>query len=161
MAAATETEVQTNAQIPSRHSREPVRVAVVGATGYAGRELVAILARHPGVRITRLMSSGREAREAFAIEKSHPALRANTALKSGDEPGGTVLCEPLNAADLTPSAADLVFLATPHATSHEVVPSLLANGLRVIDLSGAFRLKQSCAYPRWYGFEHHGTSALE
>jgi N-acetyl-gamma-glutamyl-phosphate reductase len=55
---------------------------------------------------------------------------------------------------------DLVFLATPHETAHEVVPVLLDRGLRVVDLSAAFRLRDAGAYPRWYGFEHRATAAL-
>jgi N-acetyl-gamma-glutamyl-phosphate reductase len=58
------------------------------------------------------------------------------------------------------SEVDVVFLATPHETSHDVVPMLLDAGLRVVDLSGAFRLKDTAAYPRWYGFEHRAAQAL-
>jgi N-acetyl-gamma-glutamyl-phosphate reductase len=58
------------------------------------------------------------------------------------------------------SGCEVVFLATPHETSLEVVPALLAGGLRVVDLSAAFRLKNSAAYPRWYGFEHNAPEAL-
>jgi N-acetyl-gamma-glutamyl-phosphate reductase len=58
------------------------------------------------------------------------------------------------------SETDVVFLATPHETSHEVVPRLLDGGVRVIDLSGAFRLKAQEAYASWYGFEHHALAAL-
>src|SRR6266581_3837886 len=144
-----------------------VRVAVAGATGYAGRELIAILARHPQARIVRLMSSGlkspsppaplpqrgegrKEAegrsqsrggvggRGSFPIEQARPHEVSST------------LCHPLDLEDLTPSDVDLVFLATPHETSHEVVPALVERGLRVIDLSGAFRLKDPGGYPRWY-----------
>jgi N-acetyl-gamma-glutamyl-phosphate reductase len=56
---------------------------------------------------------------------------------------------------------DLVFLATPHEASLELAPALIDSGLRVVDLSGAFRLKNPGAYPRWYGFEHCATQALE
>jgi N-acetyl-gamma-glutamyl-phosphate reductase len=139
-----------------------VRVAVAGATGYAGRELIAILARHPQARIVRLMSSGRsqtrsasEAAESFPIERSHPVLRGAL---GGVAP--SALCHPLSVDDLAPSEVDLVFLGTPHETSHQVAPALLERGLRVIDLSGAFRLKDRDCYPRWYGFEHQASGAL-
>lgn len=128
-----------------------VRVAVAGATGYAGRELLRLLARHPQARVARLMSSGRDGKKGFPIEDSHPALRGKF----------EVPCEPLSVDALAPSEVDLVFLATPHQTALEVAPALLERNLRVVDLSGAFRLKDSAAYPRWYGFEHHAHAALE
>jgi N-acetyl-gamma-glutamyl-phosphate reductase len=128
-----------------------VRVAVVGATGYVGRELLSRLAKHPYTRVTRLMSSGRDGRKPYAIGQSHPVLRGKF----------TALCEPLAAESLTPDETDVAFLATPHETAHELAPALLERGLRVIDLSAAFRLKNAEAYPRWYGFEHRAPQALE
>ncbi len=128
-----------------------LRAAVAGATGYVGGELVAILARHPRVKIVRLMSSGRSESRPFPIEKSHPALRRANSL----------VCQPLRAENLDPADLDVVFLATPHEVSHELAPELFERGLRVIDLSGAFRLKDSAAYTRWYGFDHHAARALE
>jgi N-acetyl-gamma-glutamyl-phosphate reductase len=133
-----------------------VRVAIAGATGYAGRELITLLARHPFARITRLMSSGRTEKQPFPIEQSHAALRA-TPLPRAAAP---LNCYPLRIEDLSKSEVDLVFLSTPHSVSHELAPELIARGLRVVDLSGAFRLKNSNAYPRWYGFEHHAAGAL-
>lgn len=133
-----------------------VRAAVAGATGYAGRELIKILSHHPFAKIVRLLSSGRSGWEVFPIEKSHPALRGPT----GRKPAARLACRPLKVEDLTPSEVDVVFLSTPHETSHEVVPELLARGLRVIDLSGAFRLKDSQNFARWYGFDHQAAPAL-
>src|SRR2546427_6700408 len=182
-----DTAVESEALAEASQERSgAVRVAVAGATGYAGRELIAILARHPHARIVRLMSSGRgkpqsgdgsTIPESLPIEYSHPVLRgalgarASHSLRS--EPAlseakgqarprevSSTLCHPLDLEDLTPSEADLVFLATPHETSHEVVPALVERGLRVIDLSGAFRLKDPGGYPRWYGFEHDAPGAL-
>ena len=135
-----------------------VRVAVAGATGYAGRELIAVLRRHPGARIARLMSSGRSVKEPFPIEQSHTSLRG-AAGQSGTERHKT-WCTPLDLDGLTPSNVDLIFLATPHETSESCAATLLDRGLRVIDLSGAFRLKDASAYPRWYGFEHHSRKEL-
>lgn len=133
-----------------------VRAAVAGATGYAGRQLVALLLRHPRARIARLMSSGRSGGAAFPIEQSHPALRGS----AGRRPALQLHCEPLKVEDLTPAQVDVVFLATPHQTSHDIVPELLERGLRVIDLSGAFRLKDVSEFARWYGFEHRAAGAL-
>lgn len=125
-----------------------VRVAVLGATGYAGGELIALLARHPGVRLTHLMSSGRGGVQA--VGDSHPALR-------GASP---VPITPLAAEALSPASTDFAFLATPHEVSRDLAPVLVARGLRVVDLSGAFRLKDAAAYPRWYGFDHHEKNTL-
>lgn len=131
-------------------SRQAVRAAIVGATGYAGRELLGLLSHHPTTRVTRLMSSGRDGKKEFPIEHSHPALRGKF----------SVPCEQLCLDGLRPTELDVVFLATPHQTALDLVPPLLERNLRIVDLSGAFRLKDSRAYPRWYGFEHHAPEAL-
>lgn len=130
--------------------REPVRAAVLGATGYAGRELILLLTRHTGVRITRLMSSGRDGREAVDAAEAHPVLR-------GVSP---VPIEPLNVEVLKAGETDIAFLATPHEASHRLAPALIARGVRVVDLSGAFRLRDPNAYPEWYGFEHRADREL-
>jgi N-acetyl-gamma-glutamyl-phosphate reductase len=133
-----------------RKSWQALRVAVLGATGYAGGELLTLLARHPRVRVTALMSSGRDGKKAFPIEHSHPSLRGRFA----------VPCSALDLVDLAAAEPEVAFLALPHETSLHVVPALLASGVRVVDLSGAFRLKDAHAYPRWYGFEHQAPEAL-
>lgn len=156
-----ETNSILEAELPQQSAGEAqpgrvVRVAIAGATGYAGRELISLLARHPFARITRLMSSGRTEKQPFPIEQSHGTLRA-----SASHHGATPLnCHPLRIEDLSKQDVDLVFLSTPHEVSHELAPELIARGLRVVDLSGAFRLKDSKSYPRWYGFEHHAAGAL-
>jgi len=127
-----------------------IRAAVIGATGYAGCELLSILARHPAVSVTCLMWSGGNGKKALAVEDVHPKLRGRF----------SVLCEPLDVEQVLRSGSDVVFLATPHEASHQIVPRLLENGLRVVDLSGAFRLKDPAAYAHWYGFDHHATEEL-
>jgi N-acetyl-gamma-glutamyl-phosphate reductase len=131
----------------------PVRAAVVGASGYVGRELLTILGHHPQAAVARLISSSRQGKEPFPIEQVHPTLRGRF----------TVPCLPLDLDRLAGAEAseiDVVFLAMPHEMSRDIVPILLDSGLRVIDLSGAFRLKDPAAYPRWYGFEHRTLEAL-
>jgi len=126
----------------------PVRAAIAGASGYAGGELITILLRHPFVRIARLMA---DVREPLPMEQVFASLRGK----------GLPCCETPALDDLTASEVDLVFLATPHKVAHDAVPGLLERGLRVIDLSAAFRLKNAQDYPRWYGFEHSALRELE
>ena len=110
------------------------RVAIAGATGFAGQELVRILARHPAVTLTLAMSSG-----ATSTPRPMPALA-----RIWD---GTVL--PLDV-DRLVADADVVFLALPEAASAELAPKLLERGVRVIDLSGAFRIRGDADRARWY-----------
>jgi N-acetyl-gamma-glutamyl-phosphate reductase len=145
LGAVLQSGVSTKRREQSR--RECVRVAVAGATGYAGGELISILLRHPAVRIVRLMA---EIPKPIPMEAAHPALRGK----------GLPVCELPALGDIRASDVDVVFLATPHQASHDLVPGLLDRGLRVVDLSAAFRLKDPAAYPRWYGFEHSASAAL-
>jgi N-acetyl-gamma-glutamyl-phosphate reductase len=109
------------------------RVAIAGATGYAGQELVRILARHPAVVLTAAMSSA-----ASSAPRPLPALA-----RIWD---GSV--EPLDVDRL--AAADIVFFALPEAASAELAPPLLARGTRIVDLSGAFRIRSDADRQRWY-----------
>jgi len=124
------------------------RVAVVGATGYSGGELCALLARHPRVELAAAFSgaSGLKA----PLSSVHPSLAG------WKDPW--VL--PFSLEALFGSGAEMVFLATPNETSAELVPPLLEKGLPVIDLSGAYRLKDPAAYPAWYGFTHPAPHLL-
>jgi N-acetyl-gamma-glutamyl-phosphate reductase len=110
------------------------RVAIAGATGYAGQELVRILARHPAVTLTTAMSSG-----TTSTPRPLPALA-----RIWD---GTVA--PLDV-DRLVADADIIFLALPEAASAELAPKLIERGRRVIDLSGAFRIRDAAARSRWY-----------
>ncbi|HVR42251.1 MAG TPA: N-acetyl-gamma-glutamyl-phosphate reductase [Thermoanaerobaculia bacterium] len=125
-----------------------LRVAVVGATGYTGSELTAILARHPRTEIAALFSGPSGERVAFSA--LHPSLRGAR--------GPEVV--PFEADALREAGADLVLLATPNETSARLAPSILAFGAKVIDLSGAFRLRDASAYPSWYGFDHPAPELL-
>lgn len=126
------------------------RVAIVGATGYAGAELTAILGRHPEVELAALFHSGRNG-ERVPFASIHRALRG---MKGPDAVGFSLEL-------LIEAQPEFVFLATPNETSAELAPKLVDAGIRVIDLSGAFRLKSAIAYPEWYGFEHPRPDLLE
>jgi N-acetyl-gamma-glutamyl-phosphate reductase len=126
---------------PSESQARPgagkVRVAVAGATGYTGQELLRILSRHPDVAITAATSSG-----ATAARKLPALNRLWT---------GTIV--PLDPEALARDA-DLVFLALPDLAAAELAPRLVAAGVRVIDLSGAFRLHDGALRARWYPETH-------
>jgi N-acetyl-gamma-glutamyl-phosphate reductase len=113
------------------------RVAVAGATGYTGQELLRLLSRHPGVTITHATSSGTTAARRL------PALAH---LWNGS-------ITPLDA-DALVRDADLVFLALPDSAAAELAPRLVDAGVRTIDLSGAFRLRDEAARARWYPETH-------
>ena len=120
-----------------------LKTAVLGATGYAGYELTRILLRHPGLAKPLLMkrengSGGQDLADAF------PALSGN---------GGYPL-EPFSLDKLKQAGVDLLFLATPHDLSRSLVPEIVQAGIRVIDLSGAWRLRDE-AHRAVYGFEDH------
>ena len=113
----------------------PVRVGIIGATGYVGGELIRLLAAHPAVELVGL--TGRE-RRGDPVGSVHPHL-ATTELELESELDGEV---------------DAVFLALPHGTAAQRVPELLQRGTTVIDQGPDFRLRDAADYPRWYGFEH-------
>jgi N-acetyl-gamma-glutamyl-phosphate reductase len=112
----------------------PVRVGVVGATGYAGQELVALLSRHPYLSLEAAMSSS-----ADSAARPMPRLARVFA--------GTV--EPLNPAKLA-AETEVVFLAVPESASAALGSTLVDAGVRVIDLSGAFRIRDEAERHRWY-----------
>jgi N-acetyl-gamma-glutamyl-phosphate reductase len=109
-----------------------LQTAVVGATGYSGLELTRLLLRHP--RLDKPMLVGRENGDQAAANLADvfPALSGN---------GGYPL-RPLSWEGLKQQGAELLFLATPHEISRSLAPKAMAQGFRVIDLSGAWRLKQ-------------------
>ena len=117
------------------HNYSKAAVGVAGATGYSGQELVRLLARHPRAALGPVMASKAS---ADAPPRRLPALAR---VWDGD-------VTPLDLEGL--AAADAVFLATPEAASAELAPALLKRGVRVLDLSGAFRLRSADARAKWY-----------
>ena len=111
-----------------------IRVAIVGATGYAGQELVRLLARHPHAWLTTATAS-----QTTSTPRRLPGLA-----RIWD--GEVVPLDPQAVA----ANAEVVFLALPEAASAEMGATFLAAGRRVIDLSGAFRLRDQTARARWY-----------
>lgn len=131
----------------------PKRVAIVGAGGYAGRELIRILAAHPRARLAALFGSEKAAEKPQHAGELHPSLLG--------------VCElPVHAASadgILAAQPEAVFLATPHEASLDLAPRLLdaRPELIVLDLSAAYRLPDSALYPPHYGFEHHQRAWLD
>jgi N-acetyl-gamma-glutamyl-phosphate reductase len=126
------TVLESGSPPPQAGSATPARVAVAGATGFTGQELLRLLSRHPAVRLTDAMSSG-----ATASRKLPGLARL-----------WTVEITPLSLDTLR--EAEVVFLALPDAAAAELAPALVDAGVRVIDLSGAFRLTAQPERARWY-----------
>ncbi|HZS08063.1 MAG TPA: N-acetyl-gamma-glutamyl-phosphate reductase [Blastocatellia bacterium] len=126
-----------------------VRAIVAGATGYSGRELIRLLVAHPRIELAGAFAS-RQA-DPMPLASIHPQLTGLTALE----------CRPFNEAEISRLDAGLIFLSTPNEFSHEVVPPLVETGATVVDLSGAFRLREAALYPKFYGFEHTRPDLLE
>lgn len=122
-----------------------LKVAVVGASGWSGAELVRLLAAHPKVKLTAL---GGHASVGKKFEDLYPWARGlGLALESSD---------PAKLA----AKAQFAFLALPPAESMKLAPGLLAAGLKVVDLSGAFRFKEAIVYEKWYKAAHTAPQLL-
>jgi N-acetyl-gamma-glutamyl-phosphate reductase len=130
-----------------------LKTALLGATGYSGMELTRILARHPHVQYPRLFR--RQVENGIKKESDSHAFSSNG--------NGTHVAEPFSWEALKAHGVELLFLATPHDVSRMLVPEALARGLRVVDLSGAWRLKEP-ANRAIYGFQDadaHATRTTE
>ncbi len=123
---------------------------IVGASGYAGAELAAYLNRHPQMNITALAVSAQSADAGRLLSDLHPQLKGIVDLP----------LQPLTDAGELAKTVDVVFLATAHEVSHDLVPVFLAAGCVVFDLSGAYRVNQVDFYRRYYGFEHQHADWL-
>ncbi len=126
-----------------------LRVAVVGATGYAGFELARILLRHPKLD-----------KPTFYLRDAHSNVHCLTELFPQLRGWGEAPCKPYSVEAIRKSGAQAAFLATPHEASLELVPELLQAGLRVVDLSGAFRLADAEIFSRWYKLPAPASAAL-
>ena len=127
-----------------------LKAAVLGATGYSGLELTRILLRHPRLQKPVLLRRAGDNGGPSDLGEVFPVLSGN---------GGYPLL-PLSWPALKQQGIDLLFLATPHEAARALVPEAIAHGLRVIDLSGAWRLKQE-RHRAIYGFQDSdaGTAA--
>ena len=134
--------------------KETIQTAVVGVTGYAGAELARLLLHHPCLKGKSPVFVGRvEAKDAarggIPLGEIHPEL-------IDSKGSGALKQEPFSWELLKERGVDILFLATPHEQSREWVPEALERGMRVIDLSGAWRLTEA-ANRAVYAFEDDGT----
>ncbi|HEY8730491.1 MAG TPA: N-acetyl-gamma-glutamyl-phosphate reductase [Candidatus Limnocylindria bacterium] len=119
-----------------------IRVAIVGATGYAGGELARLLLRHPGARIVAAVARSHQGEPLRDVQ---PHLHdAPATLVVGSDVG----------------EAEVVFTALPAGEAAKQAPGWLADGRRIIDIGSDFRLKDPAAYPKWYGYTHPAPDLL-
>ena len=130
------------------------QTAVVGVTGYAGAELARLLLHHPRLKGKPPVFAGRmdekdAARGGVPLEEIHPQLADNNG-------SGSLKVEPFSWQKLKDHGVEVLFLATPHEQSREWVPEALKHGMRVVDLSGAWRLTD-VKNRAVYAFEDDGS----
>ncbi len=128
-----------------------VRSIVLGAAGYSGAELAVILARNPHFQLVAAYASAGRSAEPFS--SLYPRYKQQLDIMV--QPWTDDLAAGLH------GKADVAFLALPHEASEAVTPLLLAQGIDVVDLSGAFRLKQPQLYPQYYGYQHQHPELLQ
>ena len=125
-----------------------IQVAIVGASGYSGQELIRLLLRHPQVDLACFTSrqyAGKPVAEVF------PRFRSQVA---------ATFIEPTVDA-ITSTSPDVVFLALPHGVAAEFAPGLLDKGIKVLDLSADFRLKSAAVYKEFYDHDHPAPGLLK
>jgi N-acetyl-gamma-glutamyl-phosphate/LysW-gamma-L-alpha-aminoadipyl-6-phosphate reductase len=124
-----------------------MRIGIIGGSGYVGGELLRLLLLHPDVDVTMVTSRQSVGEYVFNV---HPNLRGLTQLKFVQQ----------DISELQKNC-DLIFTATPHGGSVNLVPSLLAAGLKVIDMSADFRLKNAADYETYYSWQHGHPELLK
>lgn len=124
-----------------------VNAGIVGATGFAGEELIAILLRHPKARITNISAK---------IDKAQPISAIFPKFKGRLE----MVCKEPDIKEMS-RVCDVVFLALPHTVSMHIAGGLLKNGRRVIDLSADYRLANTGVYEKFYGIKHKDAANIK
>jgi len=125
-----------------------LKAAIIGATGYAGEELIRILLKHPEVKITNLVA---KIEQGTAINKIFPWLSNLLDLECKSE---------IDVEGISKNS-DVIFLALPHRVSMEIAPAFLNRDKRVIDFSADYRLKQVSEYEKWYEVKHKSKDLLK
>lgn len=128
-----------------------VKVAVVGASGYAGAQLCRIISRHEKLELTGLFVSENSLDKGKNISELYGELNGVC----------DKVLQPLTGAKDIIDIADAVFLATDHKVSHDIAPALVEAGVAVFDLSGAFRISNTDVFEKAYGFAHEHKDLLK
>src|SRR5690242_5574997 len=123
------------------------KVAIIGGSGYTAAELIKILLRHPHAEIVAVTSRQKESPEVAAL---HPSLTGRIQRR----------CEPFDADRLLAHGVECAFGCLPHGASMSTLPALLDRGVRVIDLSADYRLRDPNVYAQWYGESHEDLAHL-
>jgi N-acetyl-gamma-glutamyl-phosphate reductase len=123
------------------------KVAILGGSGYTALELLKILTRHPAAEIVAVTS---RQEDSPRIDDIHPSLRGLINLQ----------CGPFHADRLVTRGVECAFGCLPHGTSMSTLPLLLQRGVRIIDLSADYRLRDPNVYAQWYGESHHDLAYL-
>jgi N-acetyl-gamma-glutamyl-phosphate reductase len=136
----------------TQNTAQRIPVGLVGVTGYTGMELTRVLAGHPGLELVRATSRSEAGKTLASL---YPYLSG-----PGDlgRMGALTVTMP-DPADLA-SACKLVFLAVPHKTAQEIAAALIAQGVKVVDLSADFRLRDKATYEKWYATPHTHANLL-
>jgi N-acetyl-gamma-glutamyl-phosphate reductase len=124
-----------------------IKVAILGGSGYTALELLKLLLRHPAVKIVAVTS---RQEDVPRVADLHPSLTGRIDLR----------CEPFDADRLVALGVQCVFGCLPHGASMSTLPKLLTRGVRVIDLSADYRLRDPNVYAQWYGESHEDLAYL-
>ncbi len=133
-----------NPRLVAFYAMNKTKVAIIGASGYSGQELVRLLLRHPQIEIVQFTSrqyAGKPVSEIF------PRFRGQVTATFIEPDAGKI-------------SADVAFLALPHGVAAEFAVPLLKNGVKVIDLSADFRMKSAATYKEFYEHEHPTPALL-
>ncbi|MGL4456361.1 MAG: N-acetyl-gamma-glutamyl-phosphate reductase [Plesiomonas sp.] len=128
-----------------------LKTLIIGASGYTGAELAAMVARHPQLTLAGLYVSAGSHDAGRLLSDLHPQFKGVL----------DIPLQPLHEVNLLAQQADVVFLATAHEVSHDLAPQFLEAGCTVLDLSGAFRVNSAEFYTQYYGFTHQHPQWLD
>ena len=125
--------------------KKNIKIAVIGASGYTGADLIRLALRHPEIEITHLIAKTHAGKP---IEKVFPHLR------------GLGLPDLVDTDDDTWRTCDAVFCGLPHGTAHQLIKTL-PKDMKIIDMSADFRLRDTGTYKQWYGLKHEAADLLK
>jgi N-acetyl-gamma-glutamyl-phosphate reductase len=123
------------------------KIAILGGSGYTAAELLNILLRHPAAEIVAVTS---RQEGTPLVSELHASLNGRIGLR----------CEPFHADSLVARGVECAFGCLPHGVSMSTIPAVLERGIRVIDLSADYRLRDPNVYAQWYGESHHDLAHL-